>query len=245
MNTDNFLIEENDLEIAHGICKIIESNERRNRAVANVVGANIASKYFDAAQYDVDSSSGLHNIGQVLEDIDISDIYINNSYIDVRLFFEDDGLFIPKEHFEKNLLPLAYMFIKITPDLSGANVVGFIQPENVDKTAVNGDFYIIQEESLVSFYDIESYLVAEDDPYDVSEKEVFAYLDNSLEDKVSFYRKLLISKDGRLRLARAAKAQYIFSFVSAPNADNVNTYAAVDDADSLAFNAERELVMDT
>ena len=54
---------------------------------------------------------------QVLEDIDIADIYINNSYIDVRLYFNDEELGVPKAHFDNNLLPVAYMFIKVSPDL--------------------------------------------------------------------------------------------------------------------------------
>ena len=78
MNTDNFLIEERDLELAQDICRLIPEEGIRNRAVANAVAANIAEKFFDKETYKVDSISGLHNIGAVLEDIDISDIYINN-----------------------------------------------------------------------------------------------------------------------------------------------------------------------
>ena len=83
MNTDNFLIEERDLELARNICKIIDNADTRNRAVANAVAANIAAKYFDTEQYNIDTTSGLHNIGNVLEDIDISDIYINNATIPI------------------------------------------------------------------------------------------------------------------------------------------------------------------
>ena len=133
MNTDNFLIEERDLELAQDICRLIPKEGIRNRAVANAVAANIAEKFFDKETYKVDSISGLHNIGAVLEDIDISDIYINNSYIDVRIYFNEDTLCIPKAHFDNNLTPSAYMFVKANSELSGATVTGFILPENVDK----------------------------------------------------------------------------------------------------------------
>ena len=88
MNTD-FLIEENDIELAQNICKLIANDEVRNRAVADSLASKIAERFFDKDKLDVDIKSGLNNIVQVLEDIDIAYIYINNSYIDVRLYFDD------------------------------------------------------------------------------------------------------------------------------------------------------------
>ena len=84
VNTDNFLIDNSDIEMAQNICKMITNTEVRNRAVANAIAGSIAAKY------DVDSESGLHNIGTVLEDIDISDIYINGNYFDARVFFNEE-----------------------------------------------------------------------------------------------------------------------------------------------------------
>lgn len=226
MNTDNFLIEETDLQYAQKICKVIDDENVRNRAVANAVGAKIASKYFDNELYRVDSASGLHNIGFVLDDIDISDIYINNSYIDVRLFFDDEKLCVPREHFEKNILPVAYMFIRVSSDLSGCDVVGFELPENIDKSCVVADSYMVSEASLLSFYDVEQRLVEVEDLYNVEEEEVFDYLDNRLGDNAVFYQKLIKSKDGRLKLAKAANAKYVFQFIS-----TVGTIAGKDETD--------------
>ena len=67
MNTDNFLIENSDIEIAQNICKIIMNPSVRNRAVANVLAAEIEAKYFDKEKFQIDTESGLHNISKVLE----------------------------------------------------------------------------------------------------------------------------------------------------------------------------------
>ena len=104
MNTDNFIITSSDIELAQDICKIISDESVRNRAVANAIAGSIAAKYFDSESYEIDSESGLHNIGQVLEDIDISDIYINNAYIDVRVFFNENEIGIPVSHIENKLI---------------------------------------------------------------------------------------------------------------------------------------------
>lgn len=212
MNTDNFLIEEKDLELAQEICKLIQNTDVRNRAIANAIAAKIAPKFFESDNADFES--GLHNIADVLNDIDIADIYINNAYIDVRVFFKEEEFGVPKAHFDNELTPAAYMFIKVSEDLSGASVIGFILPENIDTSKEINGYYPVEYDSLVSFYDIESNLIAEEDTYAVEEKDIFAYLDGTIADKNQFYRDLIASKDGRLRLAKAAKAQYIFNFVS-------------------------------
>lgn len=232
MNTDNFLIEEKDIEFAQNICKVIENSDIRNRAVADALASRIARSFFEDKTYDTDCDSGLHNIGQVLEDIDISDIYINGSYIDVRLYFNDEELSVPKAQFDKGLLPVAYMFIKVSPDLSGATVTGFIQPENINMSNVKGDYIAIGEGQLVSFYDIEPLLNYKEDAYDLNETDIFAFLENNLSDKQAFYKSLIASKDGRLRLAKAVKAQYAFNFISV---NDLNNEAAnnIENADSV------------
>ena len=217
MNTDNFLIEENDIEFAQNICKVIENSDIRNRAVANNLASKIAERFFEKGSLDIDTMSGLHNIGHVLEDIDIADIYINGSYIDVRLYFNDEELGVPKAHFDNNLFPVAYMFIKITPDLSGATVTGFMQPEEIDTSNTKDGFIIIDETKLVSFYDIEPLLITKEDPFNINEADIFAYLENNIANKNAFYKSLIASKDGRLRLAKANKAQYAFNFISINN----------------------------
>ena len=73
VNTDNFLIDNSDIEMAQNICKMITNTEVRNRAVANAIAGSIAAKFFDTEKYDVDSESGLHNIGTLK--ILISQIY--------------------------------------------------------------------------------------------------------------------------------------------------------------------------
>ena len=242
MNTDNFLIEENDIELAQNICKVIENSDTRNRAVADSLASKIAERFFDKATYDVDTVSGLHNIGKVLEDIDIADIYINNSYIDVRLYFNDEELSVPKAHFDNNLLPVAYMFIKVSPDLSGATVTGFIQPENIELSNVKDSFIAVDETQLVSFYDIEPLLVTKEDAFDISETDIFAYLENNINDRYAFYKSLIASKDGRLRLANAVKAQYAFNFISINNQNEAQN--SVETLEPVVELAPDEIVSD-
>lgn len=102
MNNDTFLIEESDLELAKSICNEITDKKLRNRSYRNILASKIAKQYFTEVELDV--ASGLHNIDKVLEQLDISDVYINGSYIDVRLYFDANEILVPKQHFDSELL---------------------------------------------------------------------------------------------------------------------------------------------
>lgn len=239
MNNDNFLIEEFDLDIAKNVCKFIKDNTLRSQSVANVTAANLAKKYFQDCEVDIES--GLHNTFQILEDINISDIYIKNNYIDVRLYFNDNELFIPKIPFDLGILPVAYMFIKINEELSNGIVTGFILPSSVDTTKEVNGFYRVEESDLISFYDVDSNIIDkfDDNLPDNIDSLIFDYLDDKLSDKIDFYKLLVDSKEARVKLQNAAKAKIVFDFISVPSRETtteegpVEELAEIEEFDSM------------
>lgn len=229
MNNDTFLIENYDIELAQDICKTIEEENIRNRAVANVLGAKISEKYF--TETEVDTNSGLHNIALVQERLEISDIYIKNNYVDVRVYFNDNELCVPKIHFDKETLPLAYMFIKLNDDLSGATVTGFIMPSAINTSVEYEGYYPVNEKDLISYYDIEA-MISEGFTYDVDDDilvPIFEYINGTIEDDGHFYRTLIASKDARRRLNDTVCANYIYRYISQTCDHNVDT--SVDDTE--------------
>lgn len=214
MNNDNFLIEDSDLELARSICKGIETPNIRNRAVANALAADVAKKYF--TEIEVDTDSGLHRIPTVLSKLDIADVYVNNCYIDIRVYFNDNELCVPKQHFENDLLPVAYMFIKLNSDISGATVTGFVLPTSIDTSKSYENYYKVSEDDLVSYYDIQNQLISSyfDEIPEDFEIKIFEYLDGKLSDENQFYSTLLKSKECRIQLKNAANAQSVFEHIS-------------------------------
>lgn len=214
MNNDTFLIENYDIELAQELCKSIENESIRSRAVANVLGAKISEKYFTEAE--IDNNSGLHNISFVQEKLEISDIYIKDNYIDVRVYFKDNELCVPKDHFDKEILPLAYMFIKLNEDISGASVTGFITPSSIDTSKDFNGYYQVNESELVSYYDIEA-MISEGFTSDVDDEfliPIFEYLNGTVEDEGNFYRILISSKYARQRLKDTLNVNNVFKYIS-------------------------------
>ena len=213
MNTSEFLIETSDLELAQKIGETISDKSLRNRAVASVFAVNIASKFFDSEKYDIDTISGLHNIPNIHSDIDIADLYINGNYIDVRIFFEGDTPCVPCSLINRKIDPIAFSFIKVDTEFSNAEVIGFIRPEDIDTQNILNNQVIIDEANLTSFYDIEPYLINNEDFIEIDD----TILDDLLTGKINdnqVFKNLTKSKEARLRLAKLAKAQYIFNFIS-------------------------------
>ena len=206
---DSTIIIDKDIVDAAGqICGEIQPEEKKCRAVSDVFAAKTAAKCFE--DEDCDIESGLHNSPSILENIDIADIYVKNSFIDVRLYFNENELCVPKAHFELGILPVAYMFIKIDKSLSQGEVHGFITPSDVDRnTEING-YYRVKEESLIPYYDIEALLNAPNQQVvDLQEEiQIYDFLDGKIENNAEFYRKLIESRELRLALLKADSTKY-------------------------------------
>lgn len=206
MNRETLLVDENILDDSQRICCEIDDSDCRNRAIADVFASKLAKDYFE--ELKTDTASGLHNIPQILEDIDISDIYVQDSFIDVRLYFNDNELCVPKIHFDKNILPVAYMFIRLNEGLSEATVTGFINPSSVNRSTDYNGYYKVDSSSLLSFYDVEPLLTSEDDD-EISEeleRKIYDYIDGTIDDKYGFYSELLSSRTAREMLIKAYNA---------------------------------------
>ena len=216
MLNESFFVEEKDLETAKDICRYITNPEKRNKAVANSMAANIAGKYFQDND-GVDTVSGLHNVPSVISDMEISDIYVNGAYVDVRLYFNENELCIPSENYKKGLLPAAYMFIRLEQDVSGGTVTGFLIPSMVNTDDEHAGYYKVNESDLISYYDVESHLSNYENIEidDSLRKKVLELLDGTLgENRYELYKTLINSAELREFLIRASKLKTAFNFIS-------------------------------
>jgi len=215
---NNINIYDKEMESAQILCSSIQDVDKRNRAVANVLAVEIAAKYFSSESLELDYETGLHNIAKILEDADIADLYINGNYIDVRVYFTDDELSVPKTHFDMGITPALYMFIKLNQDLSYGTVTGFIRPDFVNKDNLQNGYYYIDESVLSSYYDVESNLAETPDVSDFSNEKLYEFVEDSLNenDKVQLLRVLISSKTAREALIKIIKAQSVYNLISIP-----------------------------
>ena len=216
MDNEVITIYSEDVEIAQNICSSITDSNIRGRAVANVLSVKLAERFFNSINIQTDTKSGLHNISNVIENLDIADIYLNGAYIDVRVYFSDDELCVPKFHFDLDVNPAAYMFIQLKSDLSGYVISGFMRPEHINKDNLKDDYYYIDKRDLISYYDIESKLTDVLDTFDGSKEMLYSFVDGTIEenDAAKLLRVLVSSARARNTLIKAFKAKTLFKYVS-------------------------------
>lgn len=152
------IIEDEDLKDAK--LSVTDFNDAivKKRAFADIIGARLAMKHFFSKKIEASNLYSLYTIHSIIEDIDIADIYYNGIKIDVRLVFNQDEIFIPKSHFEYDLLPDLYAVLLVQEDLSSADFLGFFEPQDLDKKNANKDFYFFEYEKLIKPEKLKSFL---------------------------------------------------------------------------------------
>ena len=227
---NTLIIDKSALERAKNICNAIESSEERCHAVANTFAAKLAKDYFS----DIDTDSGLHNVPMLLTGLEIADIYVKDLRIEVRLVHEGASLTVPKIHYDKGILPFAYMFIKVDNNISQAELLGFGLVSNINFLDEVSEFYNINEDSLLNLSDFNLYLnesVIEESETEISEQlslVLFDYVDGRLDDKevISLLRILFENKTARLKLIDIMNTNSIFNYLSTDiSANNINNEA--------------------
>lgn len=122
--------------------------DTKNRAYINTLGAELAMKYLLSEDIQVANTCNIHSIKKILEEIDISDIMLDNIHIDVRVVFDENAIFIPKSHFEYNLVPDIYLVFNLAKDHSHVKFLGFFEPKLINENSANKDYYFIEKEKL-------------------------------------------------------------------------------------------------
>ena len=151
-------VEENDKEEAKLLTKGLLNNEVRSRAFFNALGAELGLKYLALENISNAKTYNLHNVHKILEEFDISDIMLTNIHIDVRVVFDENQIFIPKSHFEYDILPDIYFVFLLSDDRSHVKFLGFFEPKLINKNNQNKDYYFIEKEKLTSPLNLKEYI---------------------------------------------------------------------------------------
>lgn len=151
-------IEDQDKHNASVAANAFAHKDVKNRAYINTLGAELALKYLASENIDISNIHNIHSIKKILEEIDISDIMLSNIHIDVRVVFDENAIFIPKSHFEYNLVPDIYLVLNLAKDFSHVKFLGFFEPKLINKNNANEQYYFIEKEKLSPVKDLKHYI---------------------------------------------------------------------------------------
>ncbi len=151
-------VEENDREEAKILTKGLLDKNVRDRAYINALGAELGMKYLALENINSSKTYNMHNVHKILEEFDISDIMLTNVHLDVRVVFDENQIFIPKSHFEYDILPDAYLVFVLAKDNSHVKFAGFFEPKLINKNNHNADYYFIEKEKLTSPVNLKAFV---------------------------------------------------------------------------------------
>ncbi len=143
-------IEKENITEAEFMSRNFVNREVKNKAYLNTLGAEIISKYLTSEGFNLSELHNIHSISKILEVIDIADILLPNIHIDVRVVFNKEQIFIPKSHFNLEIVPDIYAVVIIDKEFKQAEFLGFFKPSEIDKQKQNSQYYFISEKELTS-----------------------------------------------------------------------------------------------
>lgn len=201
-------IEDKDKLDASVAANAFAHKDVKNRVYINTLGAELALKYLASEDIDVSNIHNIHSIKKILEELDISDIMLPNIHIDVRVVFDENAIFIPKSHFEYNLVPDIYLVFHLAKDLSHVKFLGFFDPKLINKNNANDQYYFIEKEKLSSAKDLKKYIEEHngstnenlaDEDVSNSERIIMAMSDNDISEEDKKYLINQLTKSADLR----------------------------------------------
>lgn len=151
-------IEEDDISDAKLSSVDFKNESIKKRAFINVLGARLAIKMLFSKKIEANNVYSLYTINNVLNELDVADIYVDGIKIDVRLVFDQNEIFIPKTHFDYDILPDLYLILQLKEDFSCVEPLGFFEPSDLNKENKNTDYYFYEYENLINVKDLKTFL---------------------------------------------------------------------------------------
>ncbi len=204
----------NNLAEEQGFCGYITDEKKRSCALANIIALKSAFEFFKSCGLNPGVEYAAHRIKKVFEDIDISDLYIGDLRLDVRLGMMKGEYLVPCSHYELNITPDLYMFVDYDKETGKTEVAGFIEPDKIDKSVHDDYYYFISKTSIVSIDTLETLFdslpvkAKAGLPLNCKKKSIL-YLDNQLLDVKEFYQDLMNYEKARKMLMEYADAEII------------------------------------
>ena len=151
-------IDESIIKESGYMSRIFVKKDIKNRAYINTLGAEGLKKYLSENGFDLEDIYSVHSIARILELLDISDVMLPNIHIDVRVVFDENQIFIPKSHFELEILPDIYVAAKLDYHFDQLEVLGFFTPDSIDKSRADKDYYFMDFDKLSSVDELIEYV---------------------------------------------------------------------------------------
>lgn len=142
-------------EKAHSYAKIYASllsdEFQRKRAYASIVALYSFINLLEKTPYELQKAMTLFRNPMLNEQYEISDLYVNNWHLDVRIVTGGEAVLLPKIHFDNNIAADFYIIIKVNSALTTAELVGIADSKTVKKEPFDYHYLSVNFNELINY----------------------------------------------------------------------------------------------
>ena len=150
-----FKISEDTFEYAKEIASGAKDEFSRKRIYESVLCMKTLADYFKTQGYITDINNCFYKIPLLNEEFELNEFRCNGRCIDVRPVVNEKYVLIPKSLYDYNILPDLFAVAKFNKEKSTVNIIGCIEPLNIDRTKQNEKYYIADTAKLIQPFEIE------------------------------------------------------------------------------------------
>ena len=151
INVIDLEIDEKARSYAKIYSSLIKDEFQRKRAYASITALYAFSNLISQTKYNIQKAMTMFRNPELNEKYEISDIYINNWHIDVRVETDADAFIIPRIHEEFSIEPDFYAIVKVDSSLKTAKLLGFANPKTMKKEPLDYHYYVVSNTNIINY----------------------------------------------------------------------------------------------
>lgn len=132
---------------------LIKDDFQRKRAYASLVALYAFLNLVERTPFNIQKAMTLFRNPALNEKYEISDLYINNWHLDVRIVVSGNAFLIPKTHIDNNLMPDFYIVVKVDKNLEHAELVGIADTKSMKTEPFDYHYNLVSFSELISYDD--------------------------------------------------------------------------------------------
>lgn len=137
----NIEIDKQTVESAKIAAYKIEDKDIRKRAYALNIAANSVAEYLNGLNIETKTKLSLFKVPSFAKNFELADLYAGDVRLDVRITFDGKTFSVPKTQEKYDAVPQAYIVVKLSQNLTTAEIIGFAPSNELEYEKTETEYY--------------------------------------------------------------------------------------------------------
>lgn len=144
-------IDEKAYSYAKIYAALLNEEYQRKRSYASITALYAFLNLLEQTPYNLQKSMTLFRNPLINEKYEVTDVYINNWHLDIRVLTGGDAVLVPKIHYDNDILPDYYVVIKVDSELKNAELLGIADTKDQKQEPFDYNYCSIPLNTLINY----------------------------------------------------------------------------------------------